>query len=123
MILSPTQTSIVKQYLPGVYFIGLATWIGYQNTTYWMGLVVALFIMQMLLNNRYINLMLGFLTILCSIYMVVALFYQVDTAISFVPITLILIILNFYMSRMLFLNQNFSMSSLRENSLDEILFL
>jgi len=123
MVLSSTQASIVKQYLPGVYFIALATWFGYQNVNLWMGLVIALFIIQMLLNNKYINLILGFLTILCSIYMVVALFYKIDNTINFVPVTLLLIVLNFYMSRMLFLNQNFSMSSLRENSLDEILFL
>lgn len=123
MVLSSTPASVVKQYLPGVYFIALATWFGYQNVNLWMGLVVVLFIIQMLLNNRYLNLILGFLTILCSVYMVVALFYNIDNSINFVPVTLLLIVLNFYMSRMLFLNQNFSMSSLRENSLDEILFL
>lgn len=123
MVLSSTPASVVKQYLPGVYFIALATWFGYQNVNLWMGLVVVLFIIQMLLNNRYLNLILGFLTILCSVYMVVALFYDIDNTINFVPVTLLLIVLNFYMSRMLFLNQNFSMSSLRENSLDEILFL
>lgn len=123
MVLSSTPASVVKQYLPGVYFIALATWFGYQNVNLWMGLVVVLFIIQMLLNNRYLNLILGFLTILCSVYMVVALFYNIDNTINFVPVTLLLIVLNFYMSRMLFLNQNFSMSSLRENSLDEILFL
>ena len=123
MVLSSTPASVVKQYLPGVYFIALATGFGYQNVNLWMGLVVVLFIIQMLLNNRYLNLILGFLTILCSVYMVVALFYNIDNSINFVPVTLLLIVLNFYMSRMLFLNQNFSMSSLRENSLDEILFL
>ena len=123
MVLSSTPASVVRQYLPGVYFIALATWFGYQDVNLWMGLVVALFIIQMLLNNKYINLILGFLTILCSIYMVVALFYKIDSTIDFVPVTLLFIVLNFYMSRMLFLNQNFSMSSLRENSLDEILFL
>jgi hypothetical protein len=123
MISSLTKPSIIKQYLPGIYFIGIATWIGYVDANLWMGLVIALFIIQMLFNNRYINLILGFLTILWSLYMLVALFYKMDTTINFMSVTLVLTVLNFYMSRMLFLNQNFSLSSLRENSLDEILFL
>ena len=111
MISSLTKPSIIKQYVPGIYFAGIATWMAYQEANLWMGLIIALFIIQMLFNNRYINLMLA------------ALFYKANTTINYMSITLLLTVLNFYMSRMLFLNQNFTLTSLRENSLDEILFL
>ena len=123
MISSLTKPSIIKQYVPGFYFAGIATWMAYQEANLWMGLIIALFIIQMLFNNRYINLILGFLTILWSLYMLAALFYKANTTINYMSITLLLTVLNFYMSRMLFLNQNFTLTSLRENSLDEILFL
>lgn len=121
--LSLPFTAIVKQYLPGFYFIGIVSYFIYNNNNLWLLLLIVPFIVQMLLNNRYLNLALGSLTILWSVYMAFVTFTEVERTVPFVLVIFLGTVANFYMSRMLFLNQNFTMAALRENSLDETLFI
>lgn len=121
--LSLSHTAIIKQYLPGLYFISIISYIIYDNNNLWLLLLIVPFIVQMLLNNRYLNLALGSLTILWSVYMAFVVFTEVERTMPFVLVILLGTVANFYMSRMLFLNQNFNVAALRENSLDETLFI
>ena len=123
MTLSLPNLTIVKQYVPGIYFVAVAAWIGFDNQNFWMGLMVVAFIIQMVLNNRYFNLILGSLTILWSAYMAFSLFVTTERTAQILTIALCFTVANLYMSRMLFLNQNFNMAALRENSLDDTLFI
>jgi hypothetical protein len=124
MILSLPQSSFIKQYLPGLYFIGVALYIGIDNNSLLAaGLLLLPFLVQMLLNNKYLNLALGFVSSVWSIYMAFIMFTEPDKTIPFILMALSFTILNLYMSRMLFLNQNFNIAALRENSLDDTLFI
>ena len=123
MTLFFTNLARIKQYLPALYFIGVAIWIGFENANPWIGLAVIPFILQLVLNNKYLNLILGFLMIAWSTYMALAMFIEIEKTIQFVLLASVFTIANLYMSRMLFLNQNFTIAALRENSLDEILFI
>jgi hypothetical protein len=123
MTLSFPTAANLKQYLPGLYFISVATYVGVQNQNLWMILIAVSFIAQMILNNRYINLGMGTLTIVWSAFMVFGMVAEFEPTFRFFLVALSFTVLNLYMSRMLFLNQNFAIAPLRENSLDEILFL
>jgi hypothetical protein len=123
MTLSFSSVANFRQYLPGLYFIAVAAWMGFHSHNLWMLAVVVAFLMQLLFNNRYLNLILGTLTIIWSGYMAFEMFIELEPTILILSKAISFTILNLYMSRMLFLNQNFAISSLRENSLDEILFL
>lgn len=122
MTLSFQNAAFIKQYLPGLYFIVISAWIGFENQNLWMGLIVLAFILQLVLNNRYLNLILGGMMILWSAYMGFTMVQIAEATFKIITVLLITVV-NLYMARMLFLNQNFAISSLRENSLDEILFL
>ncbi|MBC8053986.1 MAG: hypothetical protein H7Y13_13045 [Sphingobacteriaceae bacterium] len=123
MTLSLPFSAAIRQFLPGIYFMGVIAYVIYDNHNLWLLLFMVPFIFQMLLNNRYLNLVLGILTILWSVYMGFAAFMEVEPTVPFMLIALSVTIVNLYMSRMLFLNQNFTMAALRENSLDETLFI
>ncbi|MBC7913873.1 MAG: hypothetical protein H7Y07_07100 [Pyrinomonadaceae bacterium] len=123
MTLSLPTLTLVKPYLPGIYFIAVSTWIGFDNQNLWMTLIVLPFIVQIIISNKYLNLILGFLMILWSAYMALAFFFEVEKTLQFVSLGLCFTIANLYMSRMLFLNQNFKIAAFRENSLDETLFI
>ena len=123
MTLSIPDSAMVKQYLPGLYFIAVATWIGFDNQNIWALLVVLAFIAQMTLNNRYLSLVLGTLMIGWSVYMAFVMYMGIVHTAQFISIAVVFTIANLYISRMLFLNQNFLMAALRENSLDETLFI
>lgn len=123
MILSAPYSSAIKQYLPGLYFIAVAALVGFYGSTFWMYLAALPFVVQMLLNNRYLNLALGFITIIWSGYMALSLFTNTEITPSLIAIGILFTIANLYMARMLFLNQNFAIAALRENSLDDTLFI
>lgn len=123
MALSLPSSAVIKQYLPGLYFIGVAAFLAINNNNFWIGLLIAPFVAQMILNNKYLNLILGALMILWSGYMALATFIEVERSLQFILISLTVTVANLYMSRMMFLNQNFTMSALRENSLDETMFI
>jgi hypothetical protein len=78
---------------------------------------------QMILNNRYFNLILGFLMIIWSAYIALSNLMALDRTPQLILSTLCFVIANLYMSRLLFLNQNFKIAAFRENSLDETLFI
>ena len=123
MTLSIPHSAIIKQYLPGLYFIAVAAWIGFQDTNSWMYLAIIPFVVQMVLNNRYLNVALGFITIIWSGYMALSMFHDMERTFQLISLGICFTIVNLYMSRMLFLNQNFTMAALRENSLDDTLFI
>ena len=121
MTLTFPNTATIKQYVPGVYFIVLFTWMAFQDQNPWILLVILPFVIQLIFNNKYINLSLGFISIVGSFYMAIPIFNEMNLKI--LAIALVIAIANLYMSRMLFLNQNFTAATFRENSLDETLFL
>lgn len=121
--LSLSHTAIIKQYLPSLYFIAVVVWMTVETDNMWISLIALPFIIQMILNNKYLNLTLGSVMILWSVYMAWATFFKIDNTVLFISVALCFTVFNFYMSRMMFLNQSFSMSALRENSLDETMFI
>lgn len=123
MTLSFPNSATVKHYLPGLYFSAVTIWVSIEYQNLLMVLLMLPFVVQMILNNRYLNLVLGFLTILWSAYIAFIMFTEIERTFHYILIALSFTILNLYMSRMLFLNQNFTMAALRENSLDETLFI
>ena len=123
MTLSYQNTALIKQYLPGFYFIAISVWMGYENQNFWMSLIVLAFIFQLVLNNRYLNLALGSVMIIWSAYIGFLMFQETEVGLKLISVLLLFTVLNLYFARMLFLNQNFALASLRENSLDETLFL
>lgn len=118
-----SHTAIIKQYLPGLYFIAVVVWMAVETENIWISLISLPFIVQMVLNNKYLNLTLGSVMILWSVYMAWAMFFKINNTVLLISAALCFTVFNFYMSRMMFLNQSFTMSALRENSLDETMFI
>jgi hypothetical protein len=123
MTLSFPNSASVKQFLPGLYFSAVAVWLAFQQQNMWLSLVVLVFIVQMILNNRYLNLILGFLMIIWSAYFALTNLVELESTPKIIVATLCFVIANSYMSRFLFLNQNFKIAAFRENSLDDTLFI
>jgi hypothetical protein len=123
MTLSFPNSASVKQFLPGLYFSAVAVWLAVDLQNVWLSLVMLVFIVQMILNNRYFNLILGFLMIIWSAYIALSNLMALDSTPQLIFTTLCFVIANLYMSRLLFLNQNFKIAAFRENSLDETLFI
>jgi hypothetical protein len=123
MTLSFPNSASVKQFLPGLYFSAVSVWLAVDLQNIWLSLVVLVFIVQMILNNRYFNLILGFLMIIWSAYIALSNLMALDSTPQLILSTLCFVIANLYMSRLLFLNQNFKIAAFRENSLDETLFI
>ncbi|HEY0057332.1 MAG TPA: hypothetical protein VGB63_18425 [Pedobacter sp.] len=123
MTLSFPNSASVKQFLPGLYFIAVAIWLAFDHQNLWLSLVVPVFIIQMILNNRYLNLVLGFLMIIWSAYIALTNLISLNSTPQLIIATVCFVIANLYMSRLLFLNQNFKIAAFRENSLDDTLFI
>lgn len=123
MTLSFPTSATIKHLLPGLYFSAVTIWISFEYQNLLMLLLMLPFLVQMILNNRYLNLALGFITIIWSAYMAFIMVADMQKTVPLITMGLSFTILNLYMSRMLFLNQNFTMAALRENSLDDTLFI